>query len=139
MFLGKPSSINGEHDTEAVYVGAVGARFEQPNLMEWQEMITSKSTDSGSKDFPIVNLFLKFYLERLKFENLDFQGTFNAPIYKERITISAETYLLEANQRGKLKESKVHVVVVGLGLGVWQNSDHQVGYFSIPLINLVYF
>ena len=126
--LGVPS-INEDHDIEAVYIGAVGARFERPNLMEWQEIII----DSKSKDSPISSLFKKFYKERLNIEDtekvkhsVDSKKVMNAPIYMERISISAETYLLEANQRGKLKNLKVHAVVVGLGLGVWQINDLQV-------------
>ena len=99
-FLGKSTNTNGEHDTEAVYIGAVGPRFEKPNFMEWQEMmISSKSIESGLKDSPITNLFLKFYSERLDDfgatekikDNLDLvEGTLNDPIYMERITIIAE-------------------------------------------------
>ena len=130
--LGVPS-INEDHDIEAVYIGAVGARFERPNLMESQELLF----DSKTKDSPISTLFKKFYEERLNFEegknNSDTKNTFNAPIYMERISISAETYLLEANQRGKLRNLKVHAVVVGLGLGVWQINDLQVRHIYITI------
>ena len=134
-----------EHDTEAVYVGAVGARFEKPYLMEWQEMISSKSIESESKDSPIKNLFLNFYSERLDFgasENmkdyLDLEEVkLNHPIYMERIMIIAETYLLEANQRGKFEELNVHVVVVGLGLGVWKISHHQPELFLNAFENTI--
>ena len=134
LLLGIPT--NGGHDLEAVYVGAVGPRFEKPNFMDWQEIINDKSSESDYKDSPIANLFLKLYSERLGFEASSCSAkikddlvqyihsyhycTFNAPIYRERISISAETYLLEANQRGKSMGLNVHVVVVGLGLGVWE-------------------
>ena len=139
LLLGIPT--NGGYDIEAVYVGAVGPRFEKPNFMDWQEIINDKSNESEYKDSPIANLFLKFYSERLGFEASSCAKikddlvqyihsyhycTFNAPIYRERITISAETYLLEANQRGKSKHLNVHVVVVGLGLGVWEIDPQQV-------------
>ena len=88
--------------------------------MEWQEIIKDESSQSESKDSKVANLFLKFYSERLGFKAHDFHGKFNVPIYRERISISAETYLLEANQRGKSMGLNVHVVVVGLGLGVWE-------------------
>ena len=133
--LGVPS-ITKDHDIEAVYIGAVGARFERPNLMEWQEIII----DSKSKDSPISSLFKKFYKERLNIEDtemvkdsVDSKKVMNAPIYMERISISAETYLLEANQRGKFKNLKVHAVVVGLGLGVWQINDLQVSHIYITI------
>ena len=101
--------------------------------MESQEMLF----DSKTKDSPISTLFKKFYEERLNFDegknNLDTKNTFNAPTYMERISISAETYLLEANQRGKLRNLKVHAVVVGLGLGVWQINDLQVRHIYITI------
>ena len=51
---------------------------------------------------------------------------FKTALYQQRIMISAETFLLEANERGKLKNTDVHVVIVGLGLGHWQAYDTQV-------------
>ena len=114
--------------------------------MEWQEIINDKSNElEYYKDSLIANLFLKFYSERLGFEactkindnNLvQFIHSyhyciFNAPIYRERITISAETYLLEANQRGISKDLNVHVIVVGLGLGVWEIDPQQVYLFCL--------
>ena len=47
--LGKSNS-KSSHDSEAVYVGVVGARFEHPNRMEWQEIILEedlKKTDGN--------------------------------------------------------------------------------------------
>ena len=95
---------------EAVYVGAVGPRFERPNLMEWQEMISRKQSER-SDNSSIVNLFLKFYSKKMNlefYEKLreysDLQGTLDAAMYIERIGISAETFLIEANQRGKSKK-----------------------------------
>ncbi len=32
----------GAHVERAVYVGAVGARFERPGRMEWQEMVITR-------------------------------------------------------------------------------------------------
>ena len=127
LFLGQPDK---EHDVEAVYVGAVGARFEKPNFMEWQEIIhDGKSKQNFSK---LSNLFLNFYNSRMEkfgnfFEDLQSKSNFNFGIYSQRIAITAETYLLEANQRGILKNLEVHVIVVGLGLGVWEVNEHQVG------------
>ena len=132
--LGKSNS-KSSHDSEAVYVGVVGARFEHPNRMEWQEIILEedlKKTDDGNENDFIAKLFKDFYKSKIqqgpeKFLDLQRnQRKFNASIYRERIAISAETYLLEANERGKFKNSKVHVVVVGLGLGVWQICSQQV-------------
>ena len=116
----------------------VGARFEHPNRMEWQEIILEedlKKTYDGNENDGIAKLFNDFYKTKIQQgpeKLLDLQRNqrkFNVSIYRERIAISAETYLLEANERGKFKNSKVHVVVVGLGLGVWQICAQQVCLF----------
>ena len=51
---------------------------------------------------------------------------FNAEVYQKRIRVTAETFLIEANQRGRTWQKGVHVFVVGLGLGVWRISALQV-------------
>jgi hypothetical protein len=76
-----------------------------------------------------------------KFYNLDFFPTFNGhsskderivdighgphgtqfykDVYYQRIRLSAETFLIGANQRGIDRSMNVHAFIVGLGLGVW--------------------
>ena len=44
---------------------------------------------------------------------------FNRDIYLKRLLITAETFLLEANQRGEEFDRNIFVHVVGLSLGVW--------------------
>ena len=99
--------------------------------MEWQEII--QEDFKKSEDNIIAKLFKDFYKSKIVQEGpekfLDLQRNqrkFNISIYRERIAISAETYLLEANERGKFKNLKVHAVVVGLGLGVWKICAQQV-------------
>ena len=126
LFLGQPDK---EHDVEAVYVGAVGARFEKPNFMEWQEIIYDRKLEQNVSK--LSDLFLNFYNRRMEqfgntFEDFQSKSNFNFGIYSQRIAITAETYLLEANQRGSVKNLEVHVIVVGLGLGVWELNEHQV-------------
>jgi hypothetical protein len=54
---------------------------------------------------------------------------FNADVYKKRIRCSAETSLIEANHRGKKIGKRVHVLIVGLGLGVWKITHLQVSIY----------
>ena len=49
----------------------------------------------------------------------------NEEKYKERMKISFETFLIEADERGKTIDKKVYCHVVGLGLGVWQHGDGE--------------
>lgn len=57
---------------------------------------------------------------------IGYERYLNVEVYKRRIKTSAETFLIEANKRGEEWGKKVHVFVVGLGLGVWQISALQV-------------
>merc|ERR1712025_126887 len=50
---------------------------------------------------------------------------FNTEVYIKRIQITAETFLIEANQRGVNDDKDVFCHVVGLGLGVWQFYSEQ--------------
>ena len=106
--------------------------------MEWQEIIhDGKSEKNVSK---LRDLFLNFYNRRMEhfgnfFKDLKSKSNFNFGIYSQRIAITAETYLLEANQRGSLKNLEVHVIVVGLGLGVWELNEHQVNRLLYQTFN----
>ncbi|HEY6438003.1 MAG TPA: DUF4804 domain-containing protein, partial [Ignavibacteriaceae bacterium] len=50
---------------------------------------------------------------------------FHIKIYKKRMAITAETLLLEANERGNEEKRKCFVHVVGFGIGVWQIAKPQ--------------
>ena len=131
----KAVADNNTIDIEAVYIGAVGPRFEKPGFMEWQEII--EDTESNKI---ITEIFASFYDKMIEDSVLPNETTitlqsnkkflngkkFKTALYQLRIAISAETFLLEANERGKLKNTEVHVVIVGLGLGHWQAYDTQV-------------
>jgi len=98
--------VQGSFLEEAVYIGAVGARFEKRNVMEHHDMVT-KEKDSPSSE-PVGKKF------------------FNVEKYKERMRITFETFLIEANARGvAAKNKQVYCHVVGLGLGVWQLRGYQ--------------
>ena len=51
---------------------------------------------------------------------------FNVYVYKQRMRIVIESFLFEANNRGKTHNKQVYIRAVGLGLGVWAiNKDIQ--------------
>ena len=135
-----------------VYVGAVGARFEIAGRMEYQDMLVTQNQNTEENGYgennqrPSLNkVFAKFYgMENFhefsdvkKHENLYKEsqkylrkGRFlNKEIYTKRIQITAETFLLEAEQRGVLEDRDIYCHVVGLGLGVWQIHKDQNKYF----------
>lgn len=53
------------------------------------------------------------------------QVYFNTEVYIQRIQLTAETFLLEAESRGCEEDREVYCHVVGLGLGVWQVNQLQ--------------
>lgn len=71
---------------------------------------------------------------------------FNVELYQKRIEISVETFLCEANERGKAVGKSVYCHVVGLGLGSWQVTPKQanwmlevfettIRYYKFPFIS----
>ncbi len=139
--VGRPEK---NHMDRAVYVGAVGARFERQERMEWQEMVVTKKQNTKGKRFhnttlerTIQFIYLFIYLENgygkgarktlnsvfAPFYGLDHFPTFqecsssdkdgvvkrnqdtffHEAVFQQRIEVSAEIFLLEANDRGKVQ------------------------------------
>ncbi len=142
--LGKP----GSYEEKGVYVGLVGARFEKPGLMEWQHMIITpeqNTTANGygiapNTDAPInqkLAMWSKLYGETFPtFEEAqnDHTGKYipiadntflNASVYKERMRLVLEPFLLDANQRARAAGKQAYIHAVGLGLGEWQKTPQQ--------------
>ena len=141
---------NGKCLEKAIYVGAVGARFEKENVMEWQDMVITKTqnievlgygSEENSKK-TILDTFCRFYGYNYfpsysQCENGLFKSCikhkdnnyFNHDLYIKRIQTSIETFLLEAEKRSSIENCPVHVHVVGLGLGVWQYLSDQEKYY----------
>lgn len=56
----------------------------------------------------------------------NYEGKFlDTAVYKERIKLCIESYLLEANERAKTRGKKGYLHIVGLGLGVWRIHPRQ--------------
>merc|ERR1712215_361154 len=84
---------------EAVYVAVVGARFEKPGKMEYQDII-----DTLKYDFDRDPIFEEYYKQKVfseKFDTVDNHGHFLLERYKQRMRLSFETFFLEADRRGK--------------------------------------
>eukprot|EP00092_Neocalanus_flemingeri_P027414 GFUD01029731.1.p1 GENE.GFUD01029731.1~~GFUD01029731.1.p1 ORF type:complete len:504 (-),score=136.68 GFUD01029731.1:143-1429(-) len=148
--IGRPGP-EGSFIEEAVYVAAVGARFEVEGRMEFQDIVVDKKQNTeihgygeNTEDESVLNIFAKFYEKRnfplyeeakkdadsYEVVNSGYHNfLFDKEVYTSRIQISAETFLIEANNRGKLEGRNIYCHVVGLGLGVWQVSRVQNTYF----------
>jgi hypothetical protein len=127
--------LSGSYQETGVYVGLVGARFEKEDLMESQHiLITSKKSRVPAK---LRALWEEFYGESFAtFEQaqgdttgcyiqLDNSTYFDTVIYKKRMHLVLEPFLVDANQRGLEAHKKVYCHAVGLGLGVWQKTSLQ--------------
>lgn len=133
-------------EEDGVIIGLIGPRFERPLVMEYQDIIISKEQNTPSKGYgnhfipTIEGMFLNFYeqpnltyqelqndLEKNsgKYQKLQDGKYFNNEAYKNRLSISFDTLLIEANDRARFDKKFAFVHVVGIGLGVWAVSKHQ--------------
>jgi len=155
MFINNGSRNNmaqvgqsGSYQEEGVYTALVGARFERPGLMEWQHMIITPEQNTiengygGSSKYGkhLISLWSKLYGTHFPtFEQAQADKTgryvlisnnryFDTLVYKKRMKLVLEPFLVDANERGKKNNKKVYCHAVGLGLGVWQVYDHQSKY-----------
>lgn len=101
-------------------IGLVGARFEREGKMDSSLILPPIPSDYRHPY--LRKLFLDFFrpAEQIVHE------IFDEKLYVERMRITIETLLLEANARAKdMDGKKAFIHVVGLGLGVWQYSSIQ--------------
>ncbi|KAF2822805.1 hypothetical protein CC86DRAFT_72328 [Ophiobolus disseminans] len=107
----------GTFQERGVIVGLVGARFERQDRMDSIFMLPSASKHQDPR---LTSLFHSFFgVVR------DETTPFDKDMYMARIRITAELFLLEANDRAKKKEQKAYAYIVGLGLGVWEHHGDQ--------------
>lgn len=107
-------------EERGVVIGLVGARFEREGRMDSSLILPPIPSDRHNP--ALHKLFLDFFgpAEQVVHENFDER------LYVERMRITIETLLLEANARAKdMEGKKAFVHVVGLGMGVWQYSSTQ--------------
>ncbi|KAE9977802.1 hypothetical protein EG327_007616 [Venturia inaequalis] len=107
-------------EERGVIIGLVGARFEREGRMDSSLVLPPSPSDFRHPH--LRTLFLDFFGPAKQTVREDF----DEQLYVERMRITIETLLLEANARAKdMKGKKAFIHVVGLGLGVWQYSSRQ--------------
>jgi hypothetical protein len=107
----------GTFQPRGVIIGLVGARFERPNRMDSIFMLPSKS---AHQDPQLTKIFESFFgVEK------NSTAQFDTQMYKARMRVTAEIFLLEADKRAKESGKTAYAYVVGLGLGVWQYNGAQ--------------
>lgn len=140
------------HETKGIYVGMVGARFEKPGLMEYAHMVVTKKNTAengyGCKADPNhpktkeLRLWAEMYQSKSggiyalpDFEEAQNDKTgrfypiqgfyFDKIIYKERLKLILESFLLDSNEHAKKQGKKAYLHLVGLGLGHWEVCSQQ--------------
>jgi hypothetical protein len=116
--IAKPA---GTFQERGVIVGLVGARFERADRMDSIFILPS---ESKHQDPRLTTLFESFFGA-----TKDNTSSFDKQMYKARMQITVEMFLLEANDRAKEKNQKAYAYVVGLGLGVWQHNRDQAALY----------
>lgn len=111
---------SGTFEERGVIIGLVGARFERPDHME--STYTLPPVANPRMHPNLLQIWHKF----LGIEPTSPNTTFNKLAYLQRMRISAEMLLWEANRRARDVRKKAYVYIVGLGLGVWQVNESQV-------------
>lgn len=113
----------GTFEERGIIVGLVGARFERNDRMDSIFCLPPK--EYNPKMTPSLQAIFQDFFGVERKPNLKFDtGT-----YKARIRISADLFLLEANDRAKSARKTAYAYVVGLGLGVWQYGQGQVAHY----------
>ena len=125
---------------EGIYTGAVGARFEREYAMESAHMVVTPQQNSPDNGYgadasghraDVLTLWAKFYglaclpdweqaqLDWSAYVSLQGGALLDARIYKQRLLMSIEPFLLDADRRAGQAPNGAYVHVVGLGIGAW--------------------
>lgn len=130
---------------EGVYTGAVGARFEREGVMEYAHMVLTPRQNTRENGYgpeatgrkaEMLLLWARFYgrdrnlpewSEVSEGDYVSLPGClFDADIYKRRIRMSVEPFLLDADERARRHGEAIgrpamraYVHAVGLGVGSW--------------------
>lgn len=139
-------------ERNGVIIGLIGARFERPGVMEFQDICVTKEQNTVSngygqepsvgdsidlrRNYSLRSIWNEFYDEQSELFNVTAgNGSnlskisngvfFNNVAMKKRFVISIDTLLLESQSRAKALNKMAYVHVVGIGLGVWKIAHQQ--------------
>ncbi|EDW82645.1 uncharacterized protein Dwil_GK25024 [Drosophila willistoni] len=137
-------------EPEGVIMGLIGARLSRPHLMEFQDIIISRSQNTQLAGYgcrgpepktqaeSYRQIWRKFYeTEDFKYgqvyaDNQRFghvsnneRDVFDNMVMKRRYAITFDMLLLEAQARAMAADKLAYIHVVGFGLGVWKVAKQQ--------------
>ncbi|KAH8338124.1 hypothetical protein KR059_009258 [Drosophila kikkawai] len=142
---GEVTQDKNQIEREGVIIGLIGARFERPQVMEYQDIMITQTQNTQARGYgnsssgPTADLrrvWREFYGESQdflygkmprngdRFEKVP-EGYFDHKVMRKRYAISFDTLLLEAQARATAVGKPAYIHVVGIGLGVWKVSGRQ--------------
>ncbi|XP_037946112.1 uncharacterized protein LOC119678380 [Teleopsis dalmanni] len=137
-------------ERDGVVIGIIGARLSRRDVMEFQDIIISKTqntkengygeaieniTDTRPADYR--RIWKEFYEEpdfvytnivkddRRFGDSVSKDDIFDSVLMKKRYAISFDTLLLESEAKAAKANKSAYMHVVGIGLGVWKVSGQQ--------------
>ncbi|KAI1474009.1 hypothetical protein F4774DRAFT_402092 [Daldinia eschscholtzii] len=111
----------GTFEPRGIMIGLVGPRFERLIHMDSNYILNDVVEKRQHPE--LTQIFLDFFSQGQVPQEL--RERFSTSAYIERIRISADILLMEANERAKAVGRKAYVHIVGFGLGVWQYHSVQ--------------
>lgn len=141
-------------ERDGVIIGIIGARFERPMYMEYQDIVASakqnvlangygsspnRESDEERQQFEYRAIWNEFYGENCSrlFRDVQMDGLryvrsknkndiFDCQLMRKRYAMSFDTLLLEAEARAAVSTNKMaYIHVIGIGLGVWRAVGNQ--------------
>ncbi|ALC49217.1 CG2909 [Drosophila busckii] len=138
-------------EREGVIIGMIGARFERPEVMEYEDILVTPSQNTvkngygangeaaaNNRERDYRRMWREFYdepkdflwsdeeeLKSKRFEKQMDMNKFDKLLMSKRYAVSFDTLLLEAEARAKAAGKPAYIHMVGYGLGVWQVTEVQ--------------
>ena len=134
---------DNNHELEGIYIGQVGARFEEAERMEWRYMISDPRQNTEEKGYGPDNhsplgIYMKMWAGFYGISHFptysearsDYSGRFieipayngiffDTLVYKKRLRFNAEVFLREADKRASIVGKRAFCHMVSLGTGAW--------------------
>ncbi|KAI5644703.1 hypothetical protein NE865_03355 [Phthorimaea operculella] len=106
----------------------IWAEFYQVHSYTYEELTSYVTLQEKSEEARYTDRYVKLTRSNNVFDN---------EVYYKRISITAESVLLEAEARGKAEGKNAFVNVIGAGLGVWKVSHHQTDVYVLTFLERV--
>ncbi|XP_026730312.1 uncharacterized protein LOC113495662 isoform X1 [Trichoplusia ni] len=104
------------------------SEFYQVHSYTYEELTSYVNVQNKEDDLKHIDRYVKLAKNDYIFDN---------EVYYKRISIIAETVLLEAEARARVAGRDAYLNVIGCGLGVWKVSPHQADVYVLTFVERV--